>query len=78
MLLYCWQLTKNLVDKWQLILYYQVAQLISRCQAPLVKNPARARKFLEWAMPEMPVPEKFEKGHAKNARARKMCARSHH
>ena len=24
------------------------------------------------------VPKKFEKGHAKNARARKMCAHSHH
>ena len=43
-----------------------------------MKNPARARKFMEWAMPELPVPEKFEKGHAKNARARKMCARSHY
>ena len=29
-------------------------------------------------MPELPGPEKCEKGHDKNARAQKMCACSHH
>ena len=65
-------LAKNLMSvpedlpkrKMPICLCLQNSQKYRAYHRALVKNPAR--KFPERAMPELPVPEKFEKGHAKN------------